>query len=239
LAKKPPPPDDEPTAAELNPAIAYVQASSRGVDVVVAAADLGSQVLLTASVQNTKVGRQFGSPAWSADGQFVAFWSQDHMDDGMVTQMKLYVAKADASQVTLVRDFTTRPGPGPHFFTAGLNWSPCGRELIYATGIGSDVIVAIDTVTGDTRYLLNVQEASGFGHPALSPDLDDLPGYQGFLAVRAYDGSTEPDGTACSDIFIAPLEVDINGYLMQVNPALFVNLYLTRTIAIRSRTSGS
>ncbi len=178
LAKKPPSPPAGPTDAELNPAIAYVQYSNRGVNVVVASADLQSQVVLTESVQNTKVSRQFGSPAWSADGQFVAFWSQDHMDDGMVTQMKLYVAKADASQVTLIRDFTTWPGPGPDFFSSGLNWSPSGKELIYSRDSAASII-AIDAVTGDTSVLLAGQFFDPTGHSALSPDSGRRAGIPG------------------------------------------------------------
>ncbi|NQT11857.1 MAG: hypothetical protein HQ582_03855 [Planctomycetes bacterium] len=218
LAKKPP---EEPTAAELNPAIAYVQSSNKGSDVVVAAADLQSQVVLTESVRNTKVSRGFGSPAWSADGQFVAFWSQDSMGDGMVTPMKLYVAKADASQVTLVRDFTT--WPGPDFFISGLNWSPSGKELIYSLDSAASII-AIDAVTGDTSVLLAGQYFDPTGHAALSPDLDDAPGYQGFLAARGFDGSWTPGAETYWDIFMVPVSDDADGYLLPVDPTLFVDV---------------
>jgi Tol biopolymer transport system component len=136
----------------------------------------------------------------------------------------LFVARTDASQVTLVRDFTTRAGPGPAFYTDGLNWTPSGKELIYTPGIASGVIVAIDVVNGDTRYLLDVKDGSAFGHPALSPDLEELPGYQGLLAMRGFDGSWKPDGTACSDIFVVPIDDDADGYLLPLDPALFFNV---------------
>jgi Tol biopolymer transport system component len=223
LAKKPPPPPEEPTAAEVNPAIAYVQTQKNGtVHVVVAAADLGSQVVLTQSVQPG--GRQFGSPAWSADGQFVAFWGQDKDANGNPLPMMLFIARADASQVTLVRDFSMRPGPGPAFFADGLNWTPSGKELIYSPCDNSAVIVAIDSVNGDTRYLLDLPTGDGNFQPALSPDLEEQPGYQGFLAMRGFDGSQSPDGERRSDIFIVPIDDDADGYLLPVDPTLFLNV---------------
>ena len=214
-AKKPPKPPPGPTPAELNPAIAYVQSGKNGVvDVVVAAADLGSHVGLTQSVQPG--GRQFGSPAWSADGQFVAFWAQDNDADGYPLPMMLFVARADGSEVTLVRDFNAQPGPGPAYFSDGLNWSPSGKELIYSPANNCATIVAVDSVSGETRYLLDLPTGDGNFQPALSPDLEDAPGYQGFLAMKGFDGS--------SDIFLVPIDDDADGYLLPLDPALFVNV---------------
>jgi Tol biopolymer transport system component len=138
--------------------------------------------------------------------------------------MMLFVARADGSQVTLVRDFATQAGPGPAFFSDGLNWTPSGKELIYSRNDNCAVILAIDSVTGDTRYLLDLPTGDGNFQPALSPDLEELPGYQGLLAVRKFDGSLTPDGGWCWDIFIVPIDDDADGYLLPVDPTLFVNV---------------
>jgi len=194
----------------LNPAIAYVQQQTNGMrDVVVAAADLGSQVVLTQSLQ--KRYRLYGSPAWSADGMFVAFWSQDYVDR-MPTAIKLFVARADASEVRLVRDFNTQPDSlAPSFTFAALNWSPSGKELVYKSAI-------IDVATGETRLW------GAPWHPALSPDLDrEKPGYQGFLATtdNCLHGSI-----ISGEIFIVAIEDDEDGYLLPLpeDPDQFINV---------------
>jgi len=84
--------------------------------------------------------------------------------------------------------------------------------------------MAIDTVNGDTRYLLDGQPGDPTGQPALSPDLEDSPGYQGFLATRGFDGSYSPDGEWCWGIFIVPIDDDADGYLLPVEPTLFVSV---------------
>ncbi len=210
-----------PSAAQSNPAIAFVATQKTGrMDVIVSAADLSSEIVLTAKLQPSTRGtsRLFGSPAWSADGTKVAFCAQDVVN-GIYSKIKLYVAKADGSASTLVRDFTTRPGfDGPASMNDGLNWTPSGRELIYTSS--DRILCSIDAVTGNTRVVIDgFYTGYPVGQPALSPDLDvTTPGYQGTLAV------TGDDGTGNADVFLVPIADDANGYLLPVDPTLTVNL---------------
>ena len=230
-AKKPPKPgdDEDPSAVEVNPAIAFVTDRNGRQDVVVASGDLSSEIVLTQTIQSKSKGvytHLFGSPAWSADGSMVAFWAKDWTDRDLV-RMKLYVASADGAQVALIRDFRSRPslhkpGGGSGDFAAGLNWSPTGLELLYE---GYHALVAIDVLTGDIRVLLDgFYTDDPVGQPALSPDLDECAGYQGMVAMTGRDGTFTSDGTAQFDIFVAPVDTDEDGYLLPIDPASIVNL---------------
>lgn len=225
LAKKPPPPPgdgEDPPAVAVNPAIAFVTVEGTRQDVVVASADLASKIVLTKTIQSKLKGvytHLFGSPAWSPDGSMVAFCAMDWTDRDAVRD-QLYVASADGTQLALIRDFASNPN-GLNF-TGGLNWSPTGLELLYE---GNHTLLAIHAVTGDIRVLLDgMYTDDPTGQPALSPDLDDAPGYQGMIAMRGRDGSVDADGTAQFDIFTAPIASDVDGYLLPVDPALIVNL---------------
>jgi len=234
LAKKPDKPPgggggEDPPAVEVNPAIAFVTVERTRQDVVVASADLSSEIVLTQTIQSKSKGvytHLFGSPAWSADGSMVAFWAHDWTDRDF-PRMKLYVASADGAQLALVRDFRSRPslhkpGGGSGDFGAGLNWSPTGLELLYE---GYHALVAIDVLTGDIRVLLDgFYTDDPVGQPALSPDLDDAAGYQGMVAMRGRDGSVDAYGTPQFDIFAAPIASDADGYLLPLDPASIVNL---------------
>jgi Tol biopolymer transport system component len=229
LAKKPPKPpgdgDDEgPSAAEENPAIAFVTDTKGRQDVVVAAADLASEIVLTQTIQSKKKGRYthlFGSPAWSPDGSMVAFAALD-LTDPDVGREQLYVASADGSQVWLVRDFRSWPSLHRLNHTGGLSWSPEGREIVYE---GHHAIVAIDVASGEISVLLDgFYTDDPHGQPVLSPDLDDAPGYQGMVAVCGRDGTFDAWGTARCDIFVAPIATDAEGNLSQIDPGLIVNV---------------
>src|SRR5262245_32262200 len=86
-----------PTPAQLNPAIAFVAAKGSRQDVFVAAADRADEIALTKSLQPRRGGYlNMGSPAWSPDGAFVAFWVQDWLSS-TDAKMRLYAARADGS----------------------------------------------------------------------------------------------------------------------------------------------
>ena len=211
---------DDPTAAEQNPAIAFVSSATNGrTDVVVASADLSSEIVLTSGLQLRKKDgyRLFGSPAWSWDGTSVAFWAQD-VRDGVWSAMKLYIAAADGSGVVLVRDFSTRPSfDGPDYVSSGLNWSWSGQELVYHD---QQKLVSIDAVSGDTRVLLDgIASTSPTADPSLSPDLDPAPGYQGRLATVGAGPSA-----GAPDVFMVPIADDAGGYLLPVDGAAFSNV---------------
>jgi Tol biopolymer transport system component len=214
-------PGGGPTPAQLNPAIAFVAAQSSGrEDIVVAAADLASEIVLTQSLKPRKGGRLgMGSPAWSPDGKSVAFWVRDWLSPSDV-KLKLYMASADGSGLTLLRDFSAQPGPFPsdNFLPSdGLNWSPTGKELVYTHG----GLCAFDLASRAIRVLL--ANNNRIGHPALSPDrdLDLSDGYQGLLATIGIDETGAPG------VFIVPIEGDANGYLLPIEPALFENVTVT------------
>ncbi len=205
-----------PTPAQLNPAIAFVAAQLSGrEDIVVAAADLASETVLTKSLKPRKGGRlEMGSPAWSPDGTSVAFWLRDWLSPSDV-KLKLYMARADGSGLTLLRDFSAQPGPYPsnNFLpSAGLNWSPTGKELVYTHG----GLLAFNLASRAIRVL--ALNDNRIGHPALSPDLDLSDGYQGLLATIGIDEAGAPG------VFIVPIEGDANGYLLPIDPALFENV---------------
>jgi len=98
------------------------------------------------------------------------------------------------------------------------------KALVLDDGSTQVIIIAIDAVTGDTSVLLAGQYFDPTGHAALSPDLDDAPGYQGFLAARGFDGSWTPGAETYWDIFMVPVSDDADGYLLPVDPTLFVDV---------------
>jgi Tol biopolymer transport system component len=216
--------DGGPTAVELNPALAFVTTQNDGrQDVVVASADFSSEIVLTASIQSKRHGAYthlFYSPAWSSDGTMVAFWADDLTASTYST--KLYVVKADGSQILLVRDFGSRPTihrPA----NSPLNWCPSGLELVYDSM--SHAVVAISVLTGDIRVLLDGFETGDpVEQPSLSPDLEETPGYQGMLAVRGLDGSVDPDGQNQWDIYVMQVESDASGYLLPIDSGTIVNV---------------
>ena len=104
-----------------------------------------------------------GSPAWSPDGEWVAFWVRDWLSPSDV-KLKLYKARADGSGLTLLRDFSAQPGPYPsnNFLPSdGLNWSPTGKELVYTHGD----LLAFNLTSGAIRVLL--ANNNRIAHPAL------------------------------------------------------------------------
>jgi hypothetical protein len=134
------------------------------------------------------------------------------------------VTNADGSQTALIRDFRSRPSTHEpqNGHTGALNWSPTGLELVYEGMAHS--LVAIDAATGDIRVLLDgFYTGDPTSQPALSPDLDAAPGYQGMVAVRGPDGSFDAGGMTQFDIFVAPIVSDANGRLLPIDRTQIVN----------------
>ena len=182
---------DGPSAAETNPAIAFVANPSRygnGSYVVVASADLSSEIRL-----NNLADEQILSygPSWSPDGTKIAFWESDSR--GASARNRLMVVNPDGTGLRVVRSFDPYIGVYHHG-----EWSPSGRELIFvATGFPLPLATyAIDIQTGTMRPL---GPETVF---TLSPDLNpDVLGHEHYIAFRSYD-------LGDSDIFLAPLELD-------------------------------
>jgi Tol biopolymer transport system component len=188
---------------------------------VVAAADLGSEINLTDSLQYRKKGSwqySFGCPAWSPDGSMVAFWAQEKTDNIRVSYTQLWIAAADGNQLTMIREFLNS---GPYLPQNGiggaLNWSPTG-ELVYEAYSGSGILVAVDIATGELSELLDGGPSYQYpvSQPSLSPDLDPAPGYQGMIAMTFGFGD---------DIYTAPISSDPDtGVLLPIDPSLIQNV---------------
>jgi len=73
------------------------------------------------------------APAWSPDGNWIAFIQSEMSKQG------IYIAKPDLSEKFLVY----KPGPGLMLQTYPLSWSPDSKWLTFATGDGSIWIVDI------------------------------------------------------------------------------------------------
>ena len=238
VAKKPTKPGGGgPTPVQSNPAVAFRTVSANGrQDIVVAAADLESEIVLTDSIQY-RVGKgrnsfwayYFGSPTWSPDGSMVAFWAHFRPNDLLHGNDQLWVISADGAQSGMILEYPNNSPYLPQNGVSGaLNWSPAGMELVYEAYSGSGILVAVDVVTGDINELLDggTSYENPVSQPSLSPDLDAAAGYQGMVAIRG-----------AGDIFTAPISSDANGFLLPIDPSTIQNV--TRSSAIEAHPSWS
>ncbi len=209
----------DPAPVEVNPAIAFRTVVNSRTDIVVASADLASEINLTDSLQYRKKGfwwYSFNSPTWSTDGSMVAFWGKEKTDNIRVSYYQLWIASADGSQLAMVRELLPDSPYLPQNGTGGaLNWSPSG-ELVYEAYTGSGILVAVDVATGTIRELLDGGSNYEFpvSQPSLSPDLDAAPGYQGMIAT-----------VGGGDIYTASITSDPDsGLLLPIDPSTIQNV---------------
>lgn len=212
--------DEGPSAAKTNPAIAFVVDPSRtgsGSYLVVASADLSSEIRLN-NFANENIYSK--GPSWSRDGSQIAYWE---MDGPYLGATRLYVINRDGTGRRLVRDSLDPEWSYVEVVDFG-EWSPSGKELLIAEYEG---LAAIELQTGHRRQILSGASHPDrpfhyFNFPTISPDLDeDNEGYQGMVAFLGNPGLT---GGNIGDIFVAPLRLDTDGYILPISDSDLVNL---------------
>lgn len=123
-------------------------------------------------------------PAWSPDGQYVAFASDRIDPKGDYELFILDVASGDVTRVTT-------HDPGDHY----PSWSPDGSQLVYASEEDGDWYICTIRVDGTNRRCLVPTNTFNPTKPAWSPDGDAI------LFPADANGqvdifSMHPDGTA-------------------------------------------
>jgi Tol biopolymer transport system component len=111
----------------------------------------GSHIRRLASVGHAE--GELAGPAWSPDGQKIAFAAGPRLP-----RSDIYVMNADGAGVRrLTRDS----------FSADPDWSPDGKKLVFDSGAGIDVMNADGR---GRRTLIKDLGGGNFGSPAWSPD---------------------------------------------------------------------
>lgn len=145
---------DEPLQ---NPAMVFQARSgkSKSSDIFIRTADGSSEQQLT------KDELMDHWPAWSPDGEHVAFLRQHAIDS---PDYDLYLINADGSGLTLLKDFVADNEPIIPDGATGFDWSPDGTMIVL------DGLYVLDVATGQGSYLLGAPDPGSGWQPAWSPD---------------------------------------------------------------------
>jgi hypothetical protein len=154
--------------------------------VIVSGDSIAALTLLTSSasaskdIVKSKAYRPVRAPAWSPDGNWIAFLKSDNAGSS------IRVVRPDGSGERVVYSFPLADGRIPDG-SLGLQWVPGEVDRILYTSVGAELYIA--SAAAATPFLEYVYGPIGLG-AALGPDLSTAAGYQGALAfVHRYDGS--------------------------------------------------
>jgi Tol biopolymer transport system component len=211
-AGKPPPPPP-PTPTPFSPAIAYIHKTvgSPSNSVLCITNSTGTQVK---QAPGGASGQGDESPAWSPDGQRVAF-----LRGPSGAPNKLCMIRPDGTGLTTVWTFNSANGPMPG--TQDMDWLPDGSKLLiggYVSGF-----FAMDPNTGQIQNLstdvggLNLWNVgaqppqswnvlNSMGTVSVGPDTD--PTTSGFQGLIAYEASSDPGITNGYDVCFIRVATD-------------------------------
>jgi Tol biopolymer transport system component len=133
---------------------------------------------------------QPSDPAWSPDGTQIAFRGRPAVD---LESVGLYVVGVDGVGARL---FTVGKDTNPPWTYIQLNWSPNGRQVVFASigpfPVGGYVIAVADLASGITRDLT----AGDYdGRPLWSPDGRWIAFLRGPVNGAQWVGLVRPDGS--------------------------------------------